>query len=163
MSHVSQCKAVLKSVKDIEAAAARMGGNVAWGKAKVRMYDSGFVDDSYQWRDFFTASEADRISRLPRDQRIKVINEVMANADGVINFSKAKYNVGLYKLADSTYRLRYDEWASGGLTPIMGAGGERFAQAYSIEAAKRVARARGYSTREVPQSNGRVQLEVLVR
>jgi hypothetical protein len=163
VSHVSQCKAVLKSAKDIEAAAVRMGGSVAWGKAKVKMYGSGFVDDSYQWREFFSAGEADRISRLPRDQRIKIINEVMASADGVINFPKASYNVGIYKLADNTFRLRYDEWGSGGLTPIMGQGGNRFAQAYSIESAKRVARARGYSTREVPQSNGRVQLEVLVR
>lgn len=163
MSHVSQCKAILKSRLDIEAAASRLGGFVDWTKQKVKMYGSGFVDDSYQWREFFPPDEAERIARMRREDRIAIINNVMASADGVINFPKAKYNVGIYKLPDNTYRLRYDEWGSGGLVPIMGVGGKRFAQAYSTESAKRVARAKGFTTRETQDEGGRVKLEVYVR
>lgn len=165
MSHVGQIKTVFKNIKDVEAAAARLGGKLHYNKHTVRMYASGFVDDTTQWKEFFSPEEAARIARLPRDQRIEIINKLFASADHVISFPSANYDVGVYKAADGTYRIRYDSWAGGGgLTKIIGANGGKFAQAYGIEAAKRAARLRGYFAKETPgHKPGSIKLELLVR
>jgi hypothetical protein len=162
MSHVVECKAVLKNLDVIEKAAQRLGGMLHRGQSKARMYASGFVDDSQGWRDFFEPAEADRIARLPKQERVAIINKAMNSFDHVISFGGAKYDVGVAAKADGTFRLRYDEWGSGGLTPIMGPGAGKFMQAYGIEAAKRAAKARGFATKEVTGKNGQVQLEVMV-
>ena len=79
-----------------------------------------------------------------------------------IRFPGARYEAGLVQQADGTFRLAYDAWSSGGLGRILGGTGERFAQAYGIEAAKRAARLKGYAATEKQMPNGHVQLQLRV-
>ncbi len=132
------------------------------GVKKARMYESGFVDDSTGWKEFFEPEEAEKIARMPSSERRTVINKAMSNFAHVISFKGAKYDVGVVQKADGTYRLRYDEYGSGGLNRVMGAGGGKFMQAYSVEAAKKAVKARGYACKESVNKQGRIQLEVLV-
>ncbi len=162
MSHVVECKMVLKNLDCIEKAALRLAGVFNRGQKKARMYAQGFVDDSTTWRDFFDEAEADRIEALPRGERIKIINEAMSNFAHTISFKKASYGVGVVEKSDGTYKLRYDNYGPGGLPEIMGPGGGKFMQAYGIEAAKKAAKARGYACKETVNKQGRLQLEVLV-
>jgi len=162
MSHVSQCKLVIKSLDAMEKAACRLGGELQRGVSKARMFSSGFVDDSQGWKEFFSPEEAARIAKLNTMDRRKIINDAMSSFDHVISFKGAQYDVGVKQVEDGTYRLRYDEWGSGGLGRIMGPGGGKFKQAYAIEAAKKAVKARGYACKETVNKQGRVQLEVLV-
>jgi len=164
VSHVAECKTVLKSLSIIEKAAQRLGGSFHRDQHTYAMYGQGFVDDSTDWRTLFEPAEANRIAGLPRAERIKIINKAMSYADHVITFPKAQYGVGVVAKPDGTFRLRWDYYSQGGLIPYMGdkdAG--RFTQAYGIEAAKQAARARGYATKEVPRKDGSVALELMVR
>jgi hypothetical protein len=162
MSHVAECKLVIKSLDAMEKAACRLGGELRRGVSKARMFSSGFVDDSTGWTEFFSPEEAARIAKLDTQSRRKIINEAMSSFDHVISFTGAKYDVGVKQVEDGTYRLRYDEWGEGGLQRIMGPGGGKFKQAYAIEAAKKAIKARGYACKETVNKQGRVQLEVLV-
>lgn len=89
--------------------------------------------------------------------------EGKSSCDAMIEFPGARYSVGLIKQKDGTYSLNFDAWASGGLTPFIGHNGGKFSQAYAVEAAKRMARIRGYNVREVPRKDNQVELEVMVR
>lgn len=164
MSHVAQCKAVLKDEYAIEEAVKRLGGTLHRNYGVVRFYESGFVDDSTGWKEFFEPAEAARIASLPSDQRRKIINNLFKSATHVVSFPGASYDLGLYRQADGTYRLRWDTWgAGGGLHKTIGSDAGRFVQAYGLEAAKRAARLKGYQTKEVSHADGSVQLEMLVR
>ncbi len=164
MSHVAQVNAVLKSLDIIEAAAQRLGGKLVRDQHKYRMYASGFVDDSTDWKTMFSPEEGARIERLSKEERVKIINKAMSYADHVITFPGASYDVGVIQQNDGTYRLRWDYYGQGGLPKYMGdrqAG--KFVQAYGIEATKRAAQRKGYGVRESSKSDGTVQLELLVR
>jgi hypothetical protein len=162
MSHVAECKTVLKSLDDIEAAATRLGGQLVRGKTTYRWYGS-FVDDSTQWKTMFPDAEADRIARLDTHERRAIINKEMSRCDHAISFPGARYDVGVVEQPDGTYRLRWDFYGQGGLLKFMGdktAG--KFTQAYGIEAAKRAARRKGFGIKETTQDNGNVELTLLV-
>lgn len=162
MSHVAQCKVVIKNLDDLELAAARLGGTLVRGQTKIRWYGR-FVDDSKTWKEFFTPEEAARIAALPSDQRRTIINKEMGRADHAIVFKGATYDVGVMAEKDGTYRLRWDQWAGGGgLNAKIGNSGEKFSQAYAIEATKRAARRKGFMVREEAQPNGHVKLKLLV-
>lgn len=163
MSHVVECKTILKNIDVVEKAALRLGGILNRGQSKARMFSSGFVDDSTGWKDFFEPAEAERIAKMNTLDRREIINKAMSSFAHTISFKGAKYDVGLVAKSDGTFRLRYDEWGEGSLRKHMGPGGGLFAQAYAIEAAKRAAKARGYTTRESTSKNGQLQLEVMVR
>ena len=164
MSHVAQCNVVLKNLDVIELAVRRLGGTLHRGVNHIRMFNAGFVDDSTTWKQFFEPAEAERIARMSKAERVKIINAAMNSADAVARFPGAEYDVGIIKQSDGSYRLRWDTWANGGgLHRFIGANGGLLAQAYGVEAAKRAARLRGHTVKEVPGSNGSIKLEVLVR
>lgn len=143
MSHVAECKAELKSLDMIEAAAVRLGGQL--------MRDQ----KSYKWFGHWVGD-----SPMPKG----MTQADLGKCDHAIRFPGASYEVGVRAQADGTHSLAWDWWGAGGLLPIMGdQGAGKFVQAYGIEAAKKAARRRGYSTREVAQPNGDIQLELLVR
>lgn len=163
MSHVAQCKVVIKNLDDLEAAAIRLGGSLVRGQKSIRWYGR-FVDDSKTWKEFFTPEEAARIAALPRDQRTTIINREMSRADHAIVFKGASYDIGVMKEKDGTFRLRWDQYAGGGgLNAKIGNDGGKFSQAYAIEATKRAARRKGFRVSEVPQPNGHVKLKLLVQ
>jgi hypothetical protein len=162
MSHVVECKMVLKSLDAMERAACRLGGELHRGQSKARMFSSGFVDDSTGWKDFFSPEEAAKIAKMNSLDRRKIINDAMSNFAHVISFKGAKYDVGVVAKEDGTFRLRYDEWGEGGLQKHMGPGAGKFMQAYGVEAAKRAIKARGYACKETVNKQGKIQLEVMV-
>lgn len=163
MSHVAQCKTVLKDVNVIEKAACRLGGTFLKGQKKLRWYGAGFVDDSTGWTEFFAPDEVKRIKAMSSTERRAFITKVMNSPDHVIQFKGASYDVGIYKIHDGTFRARWDEWGQGRLGEVMGPGGGKFAQAYGVEAAKKAAKSRGYTCKETAGKNGSVKLELLVR
>lgn len=163
MSHVAQCKVVIKNLDDLDAAAARLGGTLVRGQKGIRWYGR-FVDDSKTWKEFFTPEEAARIARLPKSERIAIINKEMSRADHAIVFPGTRYDVGVMKEKDGTFRLRWDQYArGGGLNAKIGNDGGKFSQAYAIEATKRAARRKGFMVKEEAQPNGHVKLKLLVQ
>lgn len=163
MSHVAQCNTVYRKLEDIQAAAKRLGGELLIDHKKLRWYGSGFVDDSVMWKNMFEKDEADRISRLPKAERVRIINQMMNNVDHVVRFPGIGYDVGVYKQPDGTYRLRWDGFNSALNTRMGGYSGGHFSQAYGVEAAKRAAQRKGWRTNEKSLPNGHIELEVLVR
>jgi hypothetical protein len=143
MSHVAEVKAELKSFEAIEAAARRLGGSLIRGQKTYRWFGQWLGD-----------------TPMPAG----MTRADLGKCDHAIRFPGAKYEVGVRQQADGSFKLAWDWWSAGGLLDHMGdehAG--RFVQAYGIEAAKRAAMRRGYSTRETTLKNGDVQLELLVR
>jgi hypothetical protein len=143
MSHIAECKAQLKSFDALEAAARRLGGSLIRGQK------------TYKWFGRWVGD-----TKMPEG----MTKADLGKCDHAIRFPGATYEVGVRAQKDGSFTLAWDWWNTGGLLPIMGdpqAG--RFVQAYGIEAAKRAALRRGYSTRETTQANGDVQLELLVR
>lgn len=143
MSHVAECKAELKSLDAIDAAARRLGGQLVRGQR------------TYKWFGHWVGD-----TPMPKG----MTQADLGKCDHAIKFPHASYEVGVRAQADGTFTLAWDWWSAGRLLPIMGdTGAGKFVQAYGIEAAKRAALRRGYSTRETTQGNGDVQLELLVR
>lgn len=164
MSHVAQQKVKVKSLDDLEAAVKRLGGTLHRGQKTIRWYSSGFVDDSSTWKDFFSEQEAARIARLPKQERIAIINAEMSRADHVVSFPGASYDVGVMKDGDGSYRLRWDQWSGGGgLHKFIGSDGGKLGQMYAVEAAKRAARRKGFMVKEEAQPNGHIKLKMLVQ
>jgi len=165
MSHVAEIKCVIKHLDLLGAAVKRLGGTLNLNDHKLIMYGSGFVDDSYDWKSMFSEAEASRIASLPREQRVKIINKAMSNPAHTISFPNARYNVGVFQKPDGTFSLRWDYYSQGGLLKYMGdRNGGALTQAYGIETAKRSARLRGYTTKEIAgEKPGQVKLKVLVR
>lgn len=164
MSHVAQCKVVVKSISTLEKAVERLGGKLVQGQKKIRWYAMGFVDDSSTWKDFFTKEEAARIARLPKSERVEIINKEMSRSDHAITFPGCSYDVGVMQESDGTFRLRWDQWAGGGgLNKFIGSDGGLLGQAYAIEAAKKAARLKGYMVTETKQDNGSIKLHLLVQ
>ena len=164
MSHVAECKTVVKNLEVLGLAAARLGGKLNLNDRHLRWYGQ-FVDDSTDWRSMFSEQEANRIASLSRTERIRIVTEKMRNPDHTISFPGATYNVGVYGKQDGTFAMRWDYYGGGGgLMSFLGDNsGGRLSQAYAVEAAKRAARLRGYATKEVKGKNGAIQVEVLVR
>ena len=79
-----------------------------------------------------------------------------------ISFPGAKYQAGLIEQGDGTFRLQYDSWRTGGLGTRLGKSGEKFAQAYGIEAATRAARLKGYAVQEKTSDEGHVHVQLTV-
>ena len=164
ISHVAQCKAVLKDEAAIEAAAKRLGGQFLRGEKVVRFYEAGFMDDSSTWKDFFSKEEAARIAKLPSHERREIINNLFKSATHVIRFAGTQYDLGIYRQPDGTFRLRWDTWSNGGgLHKFIGSDGGLFAQAAAVEAAKRAALRKGYKVNEKRNADGSIALEMLVR
>lgn len=164
MSHVTQSKHRFHHLSDMEAAAKRLGGELIRDQHTYRMFSSGFVDDSTDWKSMFEPAEAERIARMSRSDRVKVINQAMSHADHVIKFPGCRYDVGVVKQQDGSFALRWDYYGEGGLNRYLGnKEANLFAQAYTIEASKRAARIKGYVTREKKLSSGQIELEMLAR
>ncbi len=163
MSHVTQSETVFKSLDDLEAAAERDGGTLHRNRKHVRWFASGFVDDSTEWKAFFSKEEAARIAKLSKIERVAIINAEMNKADHVISYPGVGYDVGVHEQEDGTFRLRWDYY-NGNLGKIMGPKrGYRFAQQYGLSAATRQAQREGWRTVETKKPNGEVELELLKR
>jgi hypothetical protein len=165
MSHVAQIKLVIDSLDVLQKAVERIGGTLERDHHKLKMYGSGFVDDSSDWRSMFAPAESNRIASLPKKERVKIINKKMSRPDHTLAFIGASYNVGVFQNPDEkTFSLRWDYYSQGGLVKFMGdRSGGKLTQAYGLEKAKRMARLRGYATKEVAGENGQIKLEMLVR
>ena len=163
MSHVAQCKVVVKSLDTLEAAVKRLGGTLHRGQTKIRWWGQ-FVDDSSTWKQFFSAEEAARIAKLPQHERKRIINKEMGRADHVITFPGTTWDLGVMQESDGTFRLRWDTYSGGGgLNKIIGSSGGLIGQAYAIEAAKKAARRKGYMITEKKEANGSIKLQFAIQ
>ena len=149
----------MKNLKDLEAAADRLGGTLVLGQKKIKWYGS-FVDDSTEWKTFFDEETAKKIAAMPRDARVKIITDYMTKCDHAIKFPGINYEVGVVAAGDGSFRLRYDYYDSGLKAKLGGKNAGKLAQAYALEAAKRAAKLKGWMTKEVAQKGGSVKLEV---
>ncbi|SRR5260221_5886492 len=160
MSHVTESSCIITNLDDAEAAAKRLGGVLRRNVKNMRWYAQGFVDDSETWRSMFSDAEADRIAHLSKKERIAIINAAMSTCDHVISFPNASYDVGLIAQGDGSFKIRWDEYGSGGLMPYMGdRDGGKFMQAYAVEAAKNAA-ADSFVT-ETVRPDGTIELEIV--
>lgn len=142
MSHVAECKTKFKYLDMIAKAAQRLGGELIHGQKTYRWFGRWVGD-----------------SPMPKGMTV----DDLGRCDHAIRFPGAKYEVGVRAQKDGTFTLAWDWWSDGRLLPIMGdTNAGRFVQAYGVETAKREAIRRGYHTREIPQTNGDVQLEMLM-
>jgi hypothetical protein len=141
MSHVAECKAELKNLDVIEAAAKRLGGRLVRGQKTYKWFG--------QW-----------VGDTPMPKGMTKAD--LGKCDHAIVFPDASYEVGVRVQSDGTFSLAWDWWGEGRLLPKMGdTGAGKFVQAYGIEAAKRAAIRKGYVARETAKSDGSVMLELL--
>jgi hypothetical protein len=149
MSHVTHSKVVLNSLDDIKAAVRRLGGTFNENKKTYKWYGQ-WVGDTPMPAD--VTNKAEFLASL-------------GHCDHEFSLPGASYTVGVVARPEGGYKLQWDFYGSGGLQgPMGGASGDKFTQAYSIEAAKRAALYEGYSVgHETLNSDGSVEFEVYVR
>jgi len=72
--------------------------------------------------------------------------------------SKA-YEIGVCKLANGNYSLRWDFWQGGyGMQDKVGANAGKLSQLYGVHVAAKAARKQGYSVQRRQLQDGRIQL-----
>lgn len=151
MSHVEEVKTRVTDLGALKAACTRLGAEFVEGKKKYNWYGRSVGD--YPLPAGFTADE-------------------LGHCDHVVRIPGVNYEVGVVRAKDGKgYTMLYDFFGSqtGGkghdgemLRKRFGNGLTKLIDAYSLEALKAKARAKGYMSREVPLANGKTQLVVTV-
>jgi len=126
MSHVTQIDLRIKSLEALKAACSRLGLEFVTGQKTYKWYGR-FMGD-YQ---------------LP--EWLKV--EDLGKCQHAIRVPGASYEIGIVE-REGEYKLLWDFWGSGGLERVLGKGGGKLKQAYTVEQAKATARRAGYQVRE---------------
>jgi len=78
--------------------------------------------------------------------------------DAAITHPNAKYGIGVIQQQDGTYTMECDEWSTGGLKQVFGAGLNAIRQRYAAVVAGLKMRQQGWRVREQQQENGTLQL-----
>ncbi|MDZ4263786.1 MAG: DUF1257 domain-containing protein [Pseudomonadota bacterium] len=139
--HVSTLKLEVKSLESLKAACARLGLIFQEGQTHYKWYGH-YMDDS-KLPEGFSADDLGKCTHA-------------------IQVPGAKYEIGVQRWADGTFKLLYDSWSSGGLTEALGTDLNKLRQAYGIEAALEAAQRQGYSAWEEILEDGAVKLHVQV-
>ncbi len=126
MSHVSQIELKIKSLDALKAACKRLGLEWMEGQRTYRWYGS-WVGDT------------------PLPEGVKV--EDLGKCTHAIRVPGASYEIGVVE-KQGEYILMWDFWKYGGLERVLGQGGGKLKQAYSVEQTKAVARRAGYQVKE---------------
>ena len=148
MSHVETCKVNVVDLKSLEAACVRTGVKFVHGKKNYNWFGRHMGD--YKLPTGFT-------------------KEMLGKCEHVIQVPGAHYEIGVANNPTGKgYTLLYDFYGSGSnaahdgekLLKKFGQGLTKLVDAYSIEALKAQARAKGYMTQESVLSNGKTKLVV---
>ena len=126
MSHVSAIELEIKDMDALKAACERLGLKWMEGKTTYRWYGQ-FMGD-YPLPEGFKAEDLGKCTHA-------------------ISVPGASYEIGVVTRNGKT-TLLWDFWSSGGLEKILGKGGGKLKQAYTIETAKRAAKKAGYRVQE---------------
>ena len=143
MSHIESAKVVLTDLKAVKLACARLGVEFIEGRKAYTWYGRSVGDHP-----------------LPEG----MTKESLGHCNHVIRVPGVDYEVGLVELPDKKgYRLAYDFWGSarqgGGLLAKFGKGLTNLIDAYSVEALKLKAKAKGYLATE-KLVDGKIHLSV---
>ncbi len=140
MSHVTKIRVEIRSLAALKAACARLGLEFVEGQT------------TYKWYGKY----------LGGSQRAPGINiEDLGKCNHAIKVPGASYEVGVVQQNDQ-FLLMWDFWQPGGLEAQLGKDGQKLVQAYTVEAAKQAAQARGFSVWEEAVQDGSVKLHVSV-
>lgn len=140
MSHLTTIETKIRSLDSLKLAAERLGGELRLGQ------------NHYQWYGRFVGD-----SPMP----IGFVEAELGKCTHAISFPGAAYEVGVVPAKDGDgWTLLFDFWGSGGLEPIVGKGGTKLAQAYSVEATKAEVKKKGYSVWETRQKDGSIDLKI---
>lgn len=126
MSHVSQIELKIKSLDALKAACTRLG--LQWMEGQK----------TYRWYGRFMGD-------YPLPEGVKV--EDLGKCHHAIKVPGATYEIGVVE-KQGEYVLMWDFYSSGGLERVLGQGGGKLKQAYSVEQTKLVARRAGYKVQE---------------
>lgn len=109
----------------------------------------------------------DVISRLCADKgwtltERKTFRAYQANqeCDWVINIPGCEYEIGLVRVADGGYEIRFDTWYRGGLAEHIGQDGLLFEDEYNIANTKMAAERYGHSWEECLSEDGLKQVVI---
>lgn len=146
MSHVEKVKTVLSDIEAVKAACTRLGVEFRENQ-KTYEYFGRHVGD-YPLPEGFSAND-------------------LGKCEHAVHVPGTNYEIGLAKNpAGKGYTALYDFYGSStrhdgqNLLKKFGHGLTKFVDAYSVEALKRQARAKGYLTSEKTLANGNTQLTV---
>lgn len=139
MSHIETVKTTLTDIKAVRAACERLGVEFVEGKRTYKWYGRA-------------------LGKVPEGLDPKDLGK----CDHVIKVPGVEYEVGLVQAKDGKgYRLAYDLWGPGaGLAQKFGKSMDKLIDAYSVEALKLKARAKGYLTSEKVTTDGKILLTV---
>jgi hypothetical protein len=126
MSHVSEIELKIKSMDALKAACKRLGLEFVEGQK------------TYKWYGRFMGDY-----KIP--EWLKV--EDLGKCEHAIRVPGASYEIGIVE-REGEIKLLWDFWSSGGLEGVLGKGGGKLKQAYTIEQTKAVAKKAGYIVHE---------------
>lgn len=157
MSHVVTVDVLVKDLRALSGACARLGFEFIEGQQTYR-WNGTWVDDSPVPDGLFDADETERVRKLPRRERCKVMEAALGRCAHAIRVPGAGlgFEVGVVSSGDG-FRLVWD-FIDGGLTHKLGGNKAlKLRQAYSVQAVKLAARNMA-AVRERVLPSGEVQL-----
>lgn len=126
MSHVSEIECKILSLDALKAACARLG--LEWLEGKT----------TYRWWGRW-------VGDYPLPEGVKV--EDLGKCTHAIRVPGATFEIGVVE-KNGEHILIWDFYQSGGLEKVLGKGGGKLKQAYTIEQTRALARRAGYQVRE---------------
>jgi hypothetical protein len=139
--HISSIKLEVKSLEALQAACRRLGLTFVEGQTHYKWFGKYMGD-----------------TPVPTGFN----KEDLGHCTHAIQVPHAKYEIGVQRWNDGTYKLLWDSWSDGGLVKALGKDCNLLRQAYGVEAAIEAAQRQGYSTYEEPLEDGGVKLHVQV-
>ena len=139
--HISTLKLEVKSLEALQAACARLGLTFMEGQRH------------YKWYGRYTGDSQLPAGFGPDD---------LGKCTHAIKVPGAKYEIGVQRWSDGTFKLLWDSWSSGGLVAALCKDAERLRHAYGVEAAKLEAQRQGYSVWEEAMEDGATKLHVML-
>lgn len=141
MSHVAKIAIEIRDLEALRAACTRIGCTLREGQRTYKWYGEHVGD--YPLPEGFSVDD-------------------LGHCEHAIGVPGANYEVGVVRRRDGRpgYTLIWDFWHEGNLEQKLGTNGQRLTQAYGIEAAKLIARRKGYAFTETTNPDGSVKLLV---
>ena len=139
--HISTLKLEVKSLEALKLACGRLGLTFVEGQ------------QHYKWFGRYVGSTPLPAGFGPDD---------LGKCTHAISVPGAKYEIGVQRWSDGTFKLLWDSWSSGGLEQALGKDCNKLRQAYGVAAAMLEAQRQGYSTWEETTEDGAIKLHVML-
>jgi hypothetical protein len=132
MSHVVAIQLEVKDLQALEVAAKALGAELVRDQKTFRWFG--------KWMNDYSADNA--------AYKNGVKPENYGKCDHIVRHPKCGYDIGLVKQDNNSYRVVADEWSSGGLTRVFGAGMAHLKQQYGVAVAAKTMRNQGWNITE---------------